>query len=397
MLLGWFAHKRTRLRVRPVGPKRHKPEEAGSQVQYRLLTEKLDAAAVQFPDTDGTILRGVLIAPRVRERRLPVLVMTTGFSLTYKQGLQWLAEAVSEAGGIAVLVYDHRSFGGSDGEPRCAVDQWGQVRGYCAALDFLQRHGGEPVDCDRLAVFGYSLSSSQALLLGAFDERVKCVVAAAPTLSPPENVDAADMKLLRQEFDARAHGSACWPASERRRQPATPAPVVCPCGPWPADALGNQRRPRTWFGGRIPGGADAQAFVRRRGGPSTGWVNSASQVPSGPGADWGAAVPQLRTPTLLIAARDDATIPFSAASELAGALPPDTPCLLHVVEAGGHFGLFDSPMSSCQYSDAPAAGLQNSETGGIKARGTPEQQPPYHPAEVRRAARAIADFVLKHA
>ena len=112
---------------------------------------------VAFADIDGAMLRGMLLLPSsASSGRAPALVMAHGFSLTWRQGLLPLARAC-QAAGVAVLVFDHRSFGESDGEPRCCVDAWVQVRGYHRALEYLASRG-EAVDANRMAVFGFSLS-----------------------------------------------------------------------------------------------------------------------------------------------------------------------------------------------------------------------------------------------
>ncbi len=46
------------------------------------------------------------------------------------------AERFRESG-FAVLLYDHRNFGISDGEPRQELNFWVQSRGYIDAIDFV--------------------------------------------------------------------------------------------------------------------------------------------------------------------------------------------------------------------------------------------------------------------
>ena len=371
-LTKWQPRKRFR-RQETDGP----PIESHSckrQACSHPISEDLVSVAVEFPDRDGTILRGRLIVPRSRGESVPIIVMTTGFSLTYKQGLQWLAEAICKAGsettGCAALVYDHRSFGESDGEPRCTVDLWGQVRGYCAAFDYLQTCAdAHSFDFGRLAIFGFSFSSCMSLLLGALDERVKGVVAVAPLVTSSDDSDDADLCLLRQQLK-RANDCCSNPARPAR----APLPVVCPYGPWPVGPDGRTRQPKAWFGDRIPGGDEAQDFFRRRGGPASKWVNVAAHAPSGRDTAWGSAVSQMKTPTLLIATKDDETVPFDAANEIIDALPADTPSRLHIIEAGGHFGIFDNPISHDDVCETP----------------------PAWPDEVRRTAQVIAQFIMEH-
>src|SRR6266542_227699 len=72
---------------------------------------------VEF-SSQGATLRGLLYLPRAAARRPPIVVMAHGFSAT-TDGMvaDRYAVAFCDAG-LAVLLYDHRGFGGSGGEPR---------------------------------------------------------------------------------------------------------------------------------------------------------------------------------------------------------------------------------------------------------------------------------------
>ena len=108
--------------------------------------ERLD---IEFPAQDGTTLRGWLYLPHTGAAPRPGIVMTHGFSATKEMALSSYADLLC-AGGLAVLVYDHRCLGASDGEPRQLVDPWAQSRDYIAALDWLERQEG--IDPTRLGV-----------------------------------------------------------------------------------------------------------------------------------------------------------------------------------------------------------------------------------------------------
>ena len=289
--------------------------------------------------------------------------MTHGFSLTWRQGLLPYARAC-RAAGVAVLIFDHATFGESDGEPRCCVDWWGQVLEIGAAIDLLDRSG---VDGSNVAVFGFSLSGAVALMLAALDTRIRAVVAVAPgPLSPPLANRSTRFKELTREFHARsASSSAASPLSEA--DVGSTRPVICAHGPWPSNTNATRQQAKCWFGQRIPGAADAQTFFGRRGGPTYAWVNAAAQrLEAMP--DWDAAIPFVKVPVLLICARDDATKPFEDVDELLAALEGSELCKLHVVGSGGHFGLFDTAF-------------------------TPEGETTALPGEVRMAAAAMAGFV----
>jgi uncharacterized protein len=147
-----------------------------------------DRTDIEFPAHDGTTLRGWLYVPRDGAPH-PGIVMSHGFSATKEMALDSYAELLC-AGGLAVLVYDHRCLGASDGEPRQLVDPWAQARDTIAALDWLERR--EEIDPARLGLWGSSFSGGHALVVGALDERVGAVVANVPFVGRP---DAAEWFL----------------------------------------------------------------------------------------------------------------------------------------------------------------------------------------------------------
>jgi uncharacterized protein len=77
---------------------------------------------IAFKTTDGTTLRGWHYLPDDSGKH-PTVVMAHGFSAVKEMYLDKYAEAFAEAG-LAVLVYDNRNFGASDGEPRQEIDPW---------------------------------------------------------------------------------------------------------------------------------------------------------------------------------------------------------------------------------------------------------------------------------
>ncbi len=63
----------------------------------------------------------------------PLVVMAHGFSATRHMTADKYAE-VFHAAGLAVLLYDHRGFGDSGGEPRLQINPWIRARGYRDAI-----------------------------------------------------------------------------------------------------------------------------------------------------------------------------------------------------------------------------------------------------------------------
>lgn len=138
-----------------------------------------DHQPVEFPTLDGTVLRGQLRLPD-GDGPHPGILMSHGFAAVIGQYLPAFAEAF-RAAGFAVLLYDHRNFGASDGLPRQDIDPFQQVEDTLDAITALRAHPG--VDPDRIGLWGTSYSGGHALVVGARDPRVACVVAQVPTIS----------------------------------------------------------------------------------------------------------------------------------------------------------------------------------------------------------------------
>ncbi|KVX56538.1 alpha/beta hydrolase [Burkholderia stagnalis] len=133
--------------------------------------------------SEGTILRGWFYEPDPQGTGTathPAIVMAHGFSAVKEQYLDRYAE-VFAASGFAVLVYDHRGFGASDGHPRQEVDPVLQRRGYRDAISYLLTR--PDVDAARIGIWGTSYSGGHVLEVAAIDRRVKCVVSQVPTIS----------------------------------------------------------------------------------------------------------------------------------------------------------------------------------------------------------------------
>ena len=86
---------------------------------------------VEFP-SEGATLRGRFYRP-VHVAPWPAVVMTHGTTATITMCLDRYAEVFCRAG-LAVLLYDHRNFGLSGGEPRQLINPWLQARGYRDAI-----------------------------------------------------------------------------------------------------------------------------------------------------------------------------------------------------------------------------------------------------------------------
>src|SRR6202051_674715 len=126
---------------------------------------------------------------------------------TRYHGLEPLAEAFAAAG-FVVLLHDHRNFGQSGGQPRNDIDPWRQIADWRRAISYLEAR--PEVDSARIGIWGTSYAGGHAIVLGATDRRVRCVVAQVPTISGYEQglrrVSPDALPALEQAFaeDERA-------------------------------------------------------------------------------------------------------------------------------------------------------------------------------------------------
>jgi dienelactone hydrolase len=110
--------------------------------------------------------------------RAPTVVMAHGLSGTRRDGLGPFAERFAAAG-IAALVFDHRGFGDSGGEPDL-FHPARQLQDWRAAIAFARSVEG--VDAERVATFGSSMGGGNALAAAAEDPQVAAAVSQVPFL-----------------------------------------------------------------------------------------------------------------------------------------------------------------------------------------------------------------------
>ena len=140
---------------------------------------KLD---VSVPAEGGIELGAWLFLPE-RDGPHAAITMAHGFAGTKEHGLERFAQAFAAAG-FVVLVHDHRNFGTSGGDLRGDIDPWRQIADRRRALSYLEARS--EVDPARIGLWGTSNAGGHALVLGATDRRLRCVVAQVPTMSGHE-------------------------------------------------------------------------------------------------------------------------------------------------------------------------------------------------------------------
>lgn len=274
--------------------------------------------------SEAADLSGWLYTPESKSP-WPLVVMTHGFSATRHMTADKYAEVICSAG-FAVLLYEHRGFGSSGGEPRHQLNAWVQARGYRDAVSYGSTLEG--VDPERIAIGGDSFSGGVALAVAGIDSRVAALVVQVPAIGaqpPPADDDGS----LYEAFKETILSGSIEPSEDE---------VL---GPMPVVSDDQIRRPSAlqpltayrWFieyGGRL----------------GSEWVNDVTRARPKTPAPWhpGLTASHVSCPTLFLVSPQD---------EMPGSVPSVARDAYERVPGpkewldidGGHFGLlyFPSP------------------------------------------------------
>lgn len=276
---------------------------------------------VEFP-SEGAVLRGRLYLPRDRAP-VPCIVMAHGTSATIQMVADDYARAFLGAD-MGVLLYDHRNFGDSGGEPRQEINPWIQARGYRDAVAYLRTR--PQIDHSRLALWGDSYSATQVLVVGALLDGLAAVVAQIPAcgselpgMEPSDEVFAA----LKATFEI---GDVAGTA-----ETTTKAMPVVSCDQLYAPSLLKPIQAYRWF-------------IEYGGRHGSGWENRATRVVPSTPVPFSPylTAPYLRAPTLMMVGRNDEMAGCNRTVQEAVFERISAPKSFLEIE-GGHFGLLWSP------------------------------------------------------
>ena len=280
---------------------------------------------VEFP-SEGATLRGRLYIPENQSPPSPIVIMAHGFSATINGMVADRYAEVFHNAGYAVLLYDHRNFGISDGEPRQKINEWIQARSYLDAITFVTAL--PEFDTDRIAIWGDSIGGAQVVMVGAVDPRVKAIVAQVPAFGdepPPPDPDGLLFAAFRETL---LNGDI----SNMPQSTTETLPVVS------FDQLNNPSH--------IPTVTAFRWFIEYGGRYGTNWENWATVVeretstPIHPGL----CTPYIKAPMLLVIAHDD-EVPGASSHIVRMAFDLDPESKELVETDGGHFGLLYYPSS----------------------------------------------------
>ena len=141
-----------------------------------------DTTALEFP-VRGQRIAAILRTPRSRRpARTPGIVLTGPFTGVKEQVVSVYARRLADSG-LATLVFDHRNFGASGGEPRQHEDAAGKLEDLRGATSALAAQPA--IDADRLGCVGVCLGGGYALRHSAFDPRIRAAAFVAAAFNDP--------------------------------------------------------------------------------------------------------------------------------------------------------------------------------------------------------------------
>jgi uncharacterized protein len=141
-----------------------------------------DTTALEFPVL-GQRVAAILRTPRGRPAgQTPGIVLTGPFTGVKEQVVSVYARRLADHG-LATLVFDHRNFGASGGEPRQHEDPGGKLADLRGATSALAAQPS--VDARRLGCVGICLGGGYALRHSAFDPRIRAVAFVAAAFNDP--------------------------------------------------------------------------------------------------------------------------------------------------------------------------------------------------------------------
>ena len=163
--------------------------------------------------SEGTLVRGTLILPDAAQGPVPAVVMGGGWCYVKEIVMPHYAKAIVAAG-AAVLMFDYRHSGASEGEPRQLIDPARQIEDFKNAVTFVS--GLPEIDADNIGVWGISYAGGHVLAVGATDPRIKCVISNIPVVDGYENMRRVHgstrfnelQKLIMEDRVARTRDSS---------------------------------------------------------------------------------------------------------------------------------------------------------------------------------------------
>lgn len=241
----------------------------------------------------------------------PVVIMAHGLSAVKAFRLPAFAERFVEKG-MAAFLFDYRTFGQSDGEPRHLVNPFHHIQDWQAAIAHVRNL--PEVDANRIALWGSSFSGGHVIIAAAKDAGIKAVVSQVPFVS---GFSSIRLKSLSDINLATFYGMVDYIRTAFFLSPHY-SPAIAHPGSF---AAMNTEESYPGFRSIIPIGSDWENKMTSR-----AFILLAFYYPI-------FYAKKVKAPVLLIGGKQDSLVPFSAVQKTAKRLPD---CEFVVLESN-HF------------------------------------------------------------
>ena len=252
----------------------------------------------------GETIRGWLFTPDGATGPFPTIIMAGGWCYVKELVQPDYAKMFADAG-LAAILFDYRNFGASDGERRQHINPNAQIEDYKNAISFAETL--DQVDSARIGVWGLSYSGGHALIVGATDPRVKCIVSQIPVVDGYRNMRRVHGTMGFRDFEALV-------IKDRRDRFNTGEDGMIPhAAPDPATEISTWPFPETYETFKVLKASEAPAYENR----ST--IESAELLMSYNVMPFLSRI--LDTPTLVVVAEHDDLTLWDLEIEAYNALP----------------------------------------------------------------------------
>ena len=277
---------------------------------------------VYFPSAGDQVEAFLYLPDNLGGTPPPVVVMAGGWCYVKELVQPIYAEAFA-AKGLAVLLFDYRRLGASEGTPRQHLDPRDQMEDYRNAISYLETR--DDVDTARLGAWGISYSGGHVLILGATEPRIRCVVSIVPVVDGLKTLKQAHgtMGFRRLQECIQASRAKLYATGEHSFIPHASTDPVRDVVTWP-----------------FPASQPLFEWLKETQGPA--YENSATVASTEMLLDYSVYPHVTRlidTPTMMVVAEGDDHTMWDLEIEAFASIP--TPKKhLRVVEKSGHHGLY---------------------------------------------------------
>jgi len=229
----------------------------------------------------------------------PVVIMAHGLSAVKAFRLPAFAERFVEKG-LATFLFDYRTFGQSDGEPRHLLNPFHHVQDWMAAISHVRNL--PQVDTTNIALWGTSFSGGHVIIAAAKDAGITAVVSQVPFVS---GFSSIRLKSIPDIMLATFYGMTDYIRTAFFLPPHY-SPAIAHPGSF---AAMNTEESYSGFRSIMPDGSDWENKMTSR-----AFILLAFYSPM-------SYARKVKAPVLLIGGKNDSLVPFAAVKKTAKRLP----------------------------------------------------------------------------